>query len=136
MAKTVLIVDDVAFVRKTLAELLGQIGFDVVGEALDGMEAIEKYRALRPDVVTMDIVMPKLSGIEATRQICKMDKNACVVMVSAMDQMNLIMEAINAGARDYLQKPFQSAEIARVIERAMRGEGPAAATRSHAVDVG
>src|SRR5690606_9492278 len=105
MGKTVLVVDDVAFVRKTLIEILSEAGYEVIGEAEDGEQAIEKYRTLRPAVVTMDVVMPKLGGIDATRAILKQDKNAVIVMVSAMDQMNLIMEAIHAGARDYIQKP-------------------------------
>lgn len=133
MAKTVLVVDDVTFVRKTLIELLTEAGFEVVGEAQDGVEAVEKYRALKPDAVTMDIVMPRMGGIDATRHIVKQDKNAVVVMVSAMDQMNLIMEAIHAGARDYIQKPFSSKDVARVLDRALRGESqlsaPAAAPR-------
>jgi len=132
MAKTVLVVDDVAFVRKTLIEILSEAGYEVVGEAEDGEQAIERYRALRPSVVTMDVVMPKLGGIDATRAILKADKNAVIVMVSAMDQMNLIMEAIHAGARDYIQKPFSSRDIARVLDRAIRGEhagAPQAAPR-------
>lgn len=133
MAKTVLVVDDVTFVRKTLIDLLTESGFEVVGEAQDGVEAVEKYRALKPDVVTMDIVMPRLGGIDATRHIVKQDKNAVVVMVSAMDQMNLIMEAIHAGARDYIQKPFNSKDVARILDRALRGESqlsaPTAAPR-------
>ena len=74
MAKTVLIVDDVAFVRKTLAEILRESGYTVVGEATDGREAVDKWRELRPDVVTMDVVMPNLGGIEATKEIMKTDR--------------------------------------------------------------
>jgi two-component system chemotaxis response regulator CheY len=125
MAKTVLIVDDVAFVRKTLAEILTESGYTVVGEASDGREAIEKWRALRPDLVTMDVVMPNLGGIEATKEIMKQDKNAIVVMISAMDQIHLVMEAINVGARDYIQKPFHSQDVANVLSRAIRGESDA-----------
>ncbi|MBS1961891.1 MAG: response regulator [Bdellovibrionales bacterium] len=122
MAKKVLIVDDIAFVRKTLAEILREGGYQVVGEASDGREAVEKWTELRPDVVTMDVVMPNLSGIDATKEILKRDKQAIVVMISAMDQIHLVMEAINAGAKDYIQKPFHSGDIHQVISRALRGE--------------
>ncbi len=122
MTKTVLIVDDVAFVRKTLGEILTDAGYKVVGEAVDGHDAVEKWRELRPSLVTMDVVMPRLGGIEATKQILKQDKNAIVVMISAMDQIHLVMEAINAGAKDYIQKPFHSEDIANVLSRAIDGE--------------
>jgi len=122
MAKTVLIVDDVAFVRKTLAEVLIEAGYSVVGEAADGEEAIAQWGKLRPDIVTMDVVMPKVSGIEATKQIMKLDRNAVVVMISAMDQIHLVMEAIHVGAKDYIQKPFHSEDVRNVMERALRGE--------------
>ena len=117
MARTVLIVDDVPFVRKTLTEILTQAHYQVLGEAADGEEAIEKYKILRPDLVTMDIVMPKLSGIEATHRICKMDKSARVVVVSAMSQVNLVMEAIQAGAKDYLMKPFSAEDVLKAVDR-------------------
>ena len=122
MAKTVLIVDDVPFVRKTLVEILTAANYQVVGEAADGQEAIAMYMQLRPDVVTMDIVMPKMSGIEATQRICKMDKEAKIVIISAMAQVNLIMEAINVGAKDYLMKPFSAADIKKTLERVFVGE--------------
>jgi two-component system chemotaxis response regulator CheY len=125
MEKTVLIVDDVTFVRKTLADLLTEAGYVVVGEASDGEDALEKWKQLRPALVTMDVVMPKMSGIEATKQILKHDKNALVVMISAMDQIHLVMEAISAGAKDYIQKPFHSEDVANVISRTLRGDsGP------------
>jgi two-component system chemotaxis response regulator CheY len=125
MEKTVLIVDDVAFVRKTLADILTEAGYSVVGEAADGEEAVEKWKTFRPALVTMDVVMPRMSGIEATKQILKHDKNALIVMISAMDQIHLVMEAISAGAKDYVQKPFHSEDVANVIARTLRGDaGP------------
>lgn len=122
MAKTVLIVDDVAFVRVTLAEILTEAGYHVIAEATDGEDAIEKWKTHRPDVVTMDVVMPKMGGIEATKQIMKADRNAVVVMISAMDQIHLVMEAIHVGAKDYIQKPFHSDDVKNVIDRALRGD--------------
>lgn len=122
MPKTVLIVDDIAFVRKTLSEILTQAHYQIVGEATDGAEAIQLYNQVRPDVVTMDVVMPNMSGIDATRKILKLDKNAKVVIISAMGQENLVMEAINVGAKDYILKPFSSDEVLKTIERALLGE--------------
>ena len=92
MAKTVLIVDDIAFVRKTLSDILTQAHYQVIGEAADGSEAVSLYLQLKPDVVTMDVVMPLMSGIEATRRILKIDKAASIVIVSAMGQENLVMK--------------------------------------------
>lgn len=131
MNKKVLIVDDVAFVRKTLSEILTQAGYQVVGEASDGQEAVEKYVETRPDLVTMDIVMPQMSGIEATRKIMKLDKDARVVIISAMGQENLVMEAINVGARDYLLKPFSAVDVVKTLERAFLG-GESSGKHGHA----
>jgi two-component system chemotaxis response regulator CheY len=133
MSKTILVVDDVAFVRKTLSELLTEAGFDVVGEAEDGIQAIDLYKKLKPNLVTMDIVMPELGGIEATRQIVQHDPKAVIVMVSAMDQMSLIMEAIHAGAKDYIQKPFNLADVTRVLNHALAGKS---APRSQNLETG
>ena len=106
MSRTVLIVDDVAFVRKTLTEIFQEARYQVVGEAESAAKALELYARLRPDVVTMDIVMPEMSGIEATRQLLKLDKEAKVIIVSGLGQEHLVMDAIHVGARDYITKPF------------------------------
>lgn len=121
MARTVLIVDDVAFVRKTLSTILTAAHFQVVGEAKDGIEAMEMYERLKPDVVTMDVVMPRMSGIEATRKIIKKNKEACIVIVSAMGQESLVMDAIGAGARDYVMKPFSPQDIVKTLEHVLKG---------------
>src|SRR5688572_26084372 len=122
MIRTVLIVDDIPFVRKTLADIFTAAHYQVVGEAADGAQAIDSYIQLRPDIVTMDVVMPQMSGIDATRKILKIDKNAKIIIISAMGQENLVMEAIDAGAKDYLLKPFTSEDVLRSLERALSGE--------------
>jgi two-component system, chemotaxis family, chemotaxis protein CheY len=120
--RRVLIVDDVAFVRKTLAEILNGAHYQIVGEAADGAEAVEMYDRLMPDVVTMDVVMPQMSGIEATKRIIKAHKSARIVIISAMGQESLVMEAINVGARDYMLKPFSAADVLKTVERALVDE--------------
>lgn len=122
MARTVLIADDVAFVRKTLSEILTAAHYQVVGEAKDGQEAYSLYMRLKPDLVTMDVVMPVMSGVEATRKIMKSDKEAKIVVISAMGQENLVMESINVGAKDYLLKPFSAEEVLKTIDRAFVGD--------------
>ena len=122
MARKVLIVDDVSFVRKTIAKILTDANYQIVGEAEDGQTAIQMYKKLRPDLVTMDVVMPNMGGIESTKKICLMDKNAKIIMVSAMQQESLIMEAINAGARDYILKPFSAEEIVKTVDRLFSGD--------------
>lgn len=129
MAKTVLVVDDVAFVRKTLTQILTAAHYQVVGEAQDGQEAVDQYIKLRPNLVTMDIVMPKMSGIEAARKLIRLDKDARIVIVSAMGQENLVMEAINVGAKDYLLKPFSTADVLKTLERIFADDA-AGGTRS------
>src|SRR3974377_2636108 len=116
MPKRGLIVDDAVFMRKMTRDICRAGGCEVVGEASHVIEAIEKYRALRPDLTTMDIVMPYKSGIEATREIVKGDPKAVVVICSALGQESLVMEAIEAGAADFIVKPLR-AEDRRAVGR-------------------
>ncbi len=121
MARTILVVDDVAFVRKTLIEILSKAHYQVVGEAENGLEALEKYSKLKPDLVTMDVVMPQMSGIEATRKIIRKDKDAKIIIVTAMGHESLIAEAINAGARDYILKHFSTSDILKTLDHIFSG---------------
>ena len=117
MPRTVLICDDAIFMRTMVGDILQQAGFDVVGEAESGLQAIEKYRALKPDLVTMDIVMPDMGGIDAVREITKLDPAARVLMCSAMGQQALVVEALQAGAKDFVVKPFQPSRVLEAVER-------------------
>lgn len=114
----VLIVDDNAFMRTTLKNVLTGAGFDVVGEADDGVAAIEAYAGLRPDLVTMDITMPNLDGVQALRRLKEIDPRARVIMVSAMGQEALVVEAISAGAADFVVKPFDAARVVNAVTHA------------------
>jgi len=121
MAK-VLVVDDALFMRKMLSDILKKEGFEVVGEADNGKDAVEKYKELKPDLVTMDIVMPKMEeidGIAAVREIVKTDPQAKIIMVSAMGQHALVVEAIQAGAKDFIVKPFQPSRVVEAIRRVL-----------------
>ncbi len=119
MAKRVLIVDDAIFMRNMIKDIFAGAGFEVVGEAANGLEAVEKYQQLKPDITTMDIVMPFKSGIEATREIVQGDKDAVVVMCSALGQESLVMEAIEAGASDFIVKPFKSEDVLSVVKKVL-----------------
>jgi two-component system chemotaxis response regulator CheY len=121
MAKKVLIVDDAIFMRNMIKEIFVSGDFEVVGEAANGLEAVEKFKELRPDITTMDIVMPFKSGIEATREIIKVDPRAVVVMCSALGQESLVMEAIEAGASDFIVKPFKSEDVLSVVRKVLGG---------------
>lgn len=122
MARTALIVDDVAFARRVIKEILTAAKYNIVGEAANGEEAVSLYNKHKPDFVTMDVVMPEKGGIEATRQILDGDRNARIVMISAMGHEQLLMEAINAGARDYIMKPFSPEDLLRAVEKVLHEE--------------
>lgn len=117
MSRTVLICDDAIFMRTMIADILTNAGYEVVGEAESGLQAVEKYKQLRPDLVTMDIVMPDMGGIEAVREITRFDPAAKVLMCSAMGQQALVVEAIQAGAKDFVVKPFQPARVLEAVQR-------------------
>ncbi len=117
--KTVLIVDDIAFVRKTMKQILSSHGYRVVGEAENGIEAIKLYEETLPDLVTMDLTMPQMTGVVATREILKNFPDAKIVILSAMMQEDLVTEAILAGAKDYIVKPFQTDEVMRVLRNVL-----------------
>jgi two-component system chemotaxis response regulator CheY len=105
--------------RTLLADILTQSGFEVIGEAETGVQAIERYKQLRPDLVTMDIVMPDMGGIDAVREITKFDAEARILMCSAMGQQALVVEAIQAGAKDFVVKPFQPSRVLEAVQRVM-----------------
>ncbi len=118
MAK-ILVVDDAAFMRMMVKEILSKNGYEIVGEAENGQKAIEKYKELSPDLVIMDITMPEIDGIEAVRQIKAFDANAKVVMCSAMGQQAMVIEAIQAGARDFIVKPFQADRVLEAVKKVL-----------------
>ena len=119
MAKKILIVDDAAFMRMMIKDILTKNGYEVVGEAENGLKAIQLYKEHKPDLVTMDITMPEMDGIQAVKEIKKMDPSAKVIMCSAMGQQMMVMEAIQAGARDFIVKPFQQERVIQAIEKAL-----------------
>jgi len=119
MPKKVLVVDDAVFMRNMIRDIFNNPDFEVAGEATNGVEAVEKFKELKPDLVTMDIVMPFRSGIEATREIRKLDATVTIIMCSALGQETLVMEAIEAGANDFIVKPFRQDEVLKVVKKAM-----------------
>ena len=121
MALRVMIVDDALFMRNMLKDICVRAGFEVVAEADNGEVALELYREHRPELVTMDIVMPRRSGIEALQDIMVEDPQARVVMVSALGQDSLVLEAVEAGARDFIVKPFKEEKVIDVIRRITAG---------------
>ncbi len=115
--KKVLIVDDAAFMRIAIRRILEQTGFEVIGEAENGADGVKKYKELRPEIVTMDITMPEMDGIEALKAIRSIDPGASVVMVSAMGQESLVREAVVGGARSFIVKPFNEEHVISVMTK-------------------
>lgn len=119
MSRRVLVVDDAPVVRLLLKSVLEKKGFTVVGEASNGNEALTKYMELMPDVVTMDITMPEADGIEGVKKILSHDPKAKIVMITAIDQRKFLLEAIKAGATDYIVKPFEDERVVTALEKAI-----------------
>ena len=113
----VLIVDDAAFMRMMIKDILEKNDFEIVGEANNGLVAVDMYKKEKPDVVTMDITMPDMDGIEAVKQIKAFDPNAKIIMCSAMGQQSMVMDAIKAGANDFIVKPFQADRVLEAVKK-------------------
>ena len=120
MSHTVLICDDAVFMRSLLREILEQAGYEVVGEATTGAEAVDLYKELRPDIVTLEVVMPDIGGIDAVREIVKSDPDARILMCSALGQESLVMEVLQAGACGYVVKPFKPHQLLNAMALALR----------------
>jgi two-component system chemotaxis response regulator CheY len=119
MANRILIVDDAAFMRMMIRDILSKNGFEVCGEAHDGAQAIEKFKELKPDLITMDITMPEMDGIQALKEIKKLDPNVKIIMCSAMGQQAMVIDAIQAGAKDFIVKPFQADRVVEAIKKTL-----------------
>lgn len=117
MAKKVMIADDAAIMRMMLKNILSSSDYEVVGEATNGKEAVEMYQEVHPDLVTMDITMPEMDGIKAVRSIKVIDPQAKIVMCSAMGQKSLVLEAIEAGASNFIVKPFDHDKVKEVVTK-------------------
>jgi two-component system chemotaxis response regulator CheY len=116
--KKILVVDDALFSRKMIAKIINKLDYaEVVGEASDGNEAVDLYKELVPDLVTMDLVMPQKDGIEAIDEILKIDKSAIIIVVTAVGQEKLILEATEKGAKDFIQKPFNDDDFITILNR-------------------
>ncbi|TWI57139.1 response regulator [Halalkalibacter nanhaiisediminis] len=116
---SVLIVDDAAFMRMMIKDILSKNGFEIAGEAANGAEAVEKFKELSPDLVTMDITMPEMDGIQALKEIKQVDGGAKVIMCSAMGQQSMVIDAIQSGAKDFIVKPFQADRVLEAIKKVL-----------------
>ena len=117
MAKNILICDDAAFMRMMIQDILTKNGYNVVGEAENGAKGVEKYNELKPDLVLMDITMPEMDGIAALKGIKASDPGASVIMCSAMGQQAMVIESIQAGAKDFIVKPFQADRVLEAVRK-------------------
>ena len=116
MAK-ILIVDDAAFMRMMIKDILTKNGYEIAAEAENGLKAIEKYSETKPDLVLMDITMPEMDGIQALKEIKKLDAGAKIIMCSAMGQQAMVIEAIQSGAKDFIVKPFQADRVIEAVKK-------------------
>ena len=119
MGARILIVDDAAFMRMMIKDILSKNGYQIVGEAENGKVAVEKYKELSPDLTTMDITMPEMDGITAVKEIRKSDSKANIIMCSAMGQQAMVIDAIQAGAKDFIVKPFQPDRVLEAVRKAL-----------------
>lgn len=117
MGKNILICDDAAFMRMMIKDILTKNGYNVAGEAENGQKAVEKYKEVSPDLVLMDITMPEMDGIQALKEIKKLDAGAQVIMCSAMGQQAMVIESIQAGAKDFIVKPFQADRVIEAVKK-------------------
>ena len=117
MAKKILLCDDAAFMRMMIKDILTKNGYNVAGEAENGVKAVEKYNETKPDLVLMDITMPEMDGIQALKQIKANDPGATVIMCSAMGQQAMVIESIQAGAKDFIVKPFQADRVLEAVKK-------------------
>ena len=117
MAKNILICDDAAFMRMMIKDILTKNGYNVAGEAENGLRAVDKYKELSPELVLMDITMPEMDGIQALKEIKKLDAGAKVIMCSAMGQQAMVIESIQAGAKDFIVKPFQAERVIEAVKK-------------------
>ena len=117
MAKNILICDDAAFMRMMIKDILSKNGYNVAGEAENGAKAVEKYAELKPDLVLMDITMPEMDGLQALKEIKKLDGDAKIIMCSAMGQQAMVIESIQNGAKDFIVKPFQAERVLEAVKK-------------------
>jgi two-component system chemotaxis response regulator CheY len=132
MAKTLLVADDAAIVRAKIKDVARQIGWEIVGEARNGKEAIDRYAELHPTVMTLDLVMPEYDGIYALREILMADPNAKVIVVSALGQKNILKDAFKLGAADFLVKPFDKPSLTSTLEQFVSSDALSADARQTA----
>ncbi|MBU7008278.1 response regulator [Phosphitispora fastidiosa] len=119
MGARILIVDDAAFMRMMIKDILTKNGYQIVGEAENGSVAVEKYKELKPELTTMDITMPEMDGISAVKEIRDFDPQANIIMCSAMGQQAMVIDAIQAGAKDFIVKPFQPDRVLEAVRKAL-----------------
>jgi two-component system chemotaxis response regulator CheY len=119
VAQKILLVDDASFMRMMLKNILAGAGYEVAGEAENGAKAVEQFKALKPDLVIMDIIMPEMGGIDAVREIVKAQPGAKILMCSSMGQQSLVVEAIQAGAKDFIVKPFQPSNVLEAVKKVL-----------------
>jgi two-component system chemotaxis response regulator CheY len=120
VSATIMIVDDAAFMRMMLKDILTKNGFTVIGEAENGAVAVDKYMDLQPNLTIMDITMPEMDGLQAVKEIRKRDARARIIMCSAMGQQSMVIEAIQSGAKDFIVKPFQADRVVEAVTKALK----------------